>query len=139
MDGTSAQEVVDALPDGVVVANASGTVIAVSHLAATWLGWESAAEALGRPLADVLRLKNSDGAAWLTCNSPYVGLATRTAVPEQSWSLPDGTEVLVTARLHRERPRGELSRLAISIRSGRPSPTSCARRSRASRASSRRC
>ncbi|MAS56033.1 PAS domain-containing sensor histidine kinase [Nocardioides sp.] len=119
MSGPSAQEVVDALPDGVVVADGSGTVVVVSRLAATWLGWDSASEALGRPVGEVLRLKNSDGAAWLACNSPYVGIATRTAVPEQSWSLPDGTEVLVTARLHRDRPRGEVTRLAISIRSGR--------------------
>lgn len=119
MSDSSLQDVVDALPDGVVVADASGTVTVISRLAATWLGWDGASEALGRPLGEVLRLKSSDGAAWLTCNSPYVGLTTRTAVPEQSWSLPDGTEVLVTARLHRDRPRGEITRLAISIRSGR--------------------
>jgi signal transduction histidine kinase len=115
----SAQEVVDALPDGVVVADHAGTVTVISTTAATMLGWTSPAEVTGRPLEEVLRLQGQDGQEWLRCNSPYVGLRTRTAVPEQSWFLPDGSEVLVTAQLHRDRPQADVARLAISIRSGR--------------------
>ncbi|WP_323793623.1 ATP-binding protein [Nocardioides sp.] len=115
----SAQDAVDALPDGVVIADGAGVVSLISTEAATMLGWASPAEATGLPLSTVLRLQGQDGQEWLRCNSPYVGLRTRTAVPEQSWVLPDGAEVLVTARLHRERPLGDVSRLAISIRSGR--------------------
>ena len=118
MTAASAQDVVDALPDGVVVADADGLVTAISQVAAAMLG-RPVAEALGRPLEEVLLLQSNDGATWLRCNSPYVGLRTRTAVPEQSWLLPDGTEVLVTALLHRDRPLGEVARVGISIRSGR--------------------
>jgi signal transduction histidine kinase len=114
----SAQEVVDALPDGVVVADAHGTVTAISTVAAGMLG-RPVAESLGQPLEEVLLLQSNEGATWLRCNSPYVGLRTRTAVPEQSWLLPDGSEVLVTARLHRDRPLGTVTSLGISIRSGR--------------------
>ncbi len=119
MTDPSTQAVIDALPDGVVVADGDGIVMVISSTAATMMGWDSAHEATGLPLDEVLRLQGSDGQEWLRCNSPYVGLRTRTAVPEQSWLLPDGTEVLVTARLHRARPLGEIERVAISIRSGK--------------------
>ncbi len=115
----STQAVVDALPDGVVLADGHGIVTVISAAAATMLGWASTSAATGLPLTSVLRLQGQDGQEWLRCNSPYVGLRTRTAVPEQSWLLPDGTEVLVTAKLHRERPLGEVNLVAISIRSGR--------------------
>ncbi len=115
----SAQAAVDALPDGVVIADAAGVVSLISTEAATMLGWPSPAEATGLPLDTVLRLQGRDGQEWLRCNSPYVGLRTRTAVPEQSWLLPDGAEVLVTARFHRACPLGDLTHVAISIRSGR--------------------
>ena len=119
MTDLSAQTVVDALPDGVVVADEHGVVSVISSVAATMLGWPSPDEARGRPLADVLRLQGQEAQDWVRCNSPYVGLRTRTAVPEQSWLLPDGTEVLVTATIHRTAPLGPVSRVAISIRSGR--------------------
>ncbi|CAN5439807.1 ATP-binding protein [soil metagenome] len=119
MSDPSSQDVVDSLPDGVVVADGDATVTVISTPAAVMLGWPSAAAATGRSLEDVLRLQGQDGQDWLRTNSPYVGLRMRTAVPEQSWLLPDGTEVLVTAKLHRDKPQGDLVRLAISIRSGR--------------------
>ncbi len=119
MTDRSLQDAVDDLPDGVVIADADARVTVISSVAAGMLGWPSPAAAAGLPLEEVLRLQGQDGQAWVRCNSPYVGLRTRTAVPEQSWLLPDGTEVLVTARLHRTRPLGEVERLAISIRSGR--------------------
>lgn len=119
MSAPSLQDVVDDLPDGVVVADGDAVVTVISSVAAAMLGWSSPAEALGRPLGEVLRLRGQDAEDWVRCNSPYVGLRTRTAVPEQSWVLPDGTEVLVTARLHRGEPLGSVTRVAISIRSGR--------------------
>ena len=119
MTDPSAQAVVDALPDGVVVADGDGVVTVISTPAATMLGWTTASEATGLPLESVLRLQDQDGQGWLCVNSPYVGLRTRTAVPEQSWLLPDGTEVLTTAKLHRDRPLGGVTSVAISIRSGR--------------------
>jgi signal transduction histidine kinase len=114
----SAQALADALPDGVVVADGQGTVVLVSRLAARMLGGE--VEALtGCPLAEVLALQDHDGTAWYAANAPYGGLATRTGVPEQSWLLPNGTEVLVTARIERPSLRAPVSRVAVTIRSGR--------------------
>jgi signal transduction histidine kinase len=67
----------------------------------------------------VLRLQDTDGNAWVACNKPYDGLRTRTAITEQSWLLTDGTEVLVAARLGREERLGPVTRVAVSMRSGR--------------------
>lgn len=116
MPDQTAQDLADALPDGVVVADWSGTVTLVSAVARRMLG--PSAEP-GRPLADVLRLQDQDAQAWTTANTPYDGLRTVTGVPEQPWLLPDGTEVLVAARIHRSQPRGPVSEVAITLRSGR--------------------
>lgn len=115
--GLDAQTVVDLLPDGVVVADADGRVVVLSRVAATLLGVPL--DSVGRPLEEVLALRDQDGHAWVDHNRPYGGLATRTAVPEQSWLLPDGTEVLVAARIHRPALRQPVERVAVSIRSGR--------------------
>jgi signal transduction histidine kinase len=111
------QRTVDALPDGVVLAGADGAVTLISDRAAEMLGTD--ASAVGRPLVEVLQLRGTDGRDWYACNTPYEGLSSRTGVPEQSWLLPDGTEVLVTARLHRDVRGGPVTRVAVAIRSGR--------------------
>lgn len=67
----------------------------------------------------MLALRDQDGRDWCSTNQPYEGLATRTAVPEQSWLLPDGTEVLVVARLHHPALDRPVEQVAVSIRSGR--------------------
>lgn len=106
----------DALADGAVIAGPDGRVTAINRVAERLLG---VADAVGRPIEEVLALQDTEGRDWCSTNRPYEGLATRTAVPEQSWLLPDGTEVLVVARLHRaalDRPVGQV---AVSIRSGR--------------------
>ncbi|GAA2022494.1 sensor histidine kinase [Nocardioides kribbensis] len=113
-----AQQLADSLPDGVVVADAEGRVTLVSRVAVQMLG-RSALDAVGRGLAEVLALQDQDGAAWFDHNCPYRGLATRTAVPEQSWLLPDGTEVLVAARIHRPALDRPVSSVVVTLRSGR--------------------
>ena len=112
------QELVDLLPEGVVIADGSGTVTLVSHRAAEMLGTTSEA-CVGRPLGDVLALQDQDGNDWVVCNRPYDGLGTRVAIPEQSWVLPDGTETVVAARIHRDSPRSPVTSLAVTLRSGR--------------------
>lgn len=108
----------DLLADGVVLADGAGLVTALNAGAASWLGAD-AAQAVGRPLAEVLALQDHDGRDWCSVNCPYLGLATRTAVPEQVWLLPDGTEVLVVAKLHRPALDQPVAQVAVSIRSGR--------------------
>ncbi|MDQ6526598.1 ATP-binding protein [Nocardioides sp. LHD-245] len=112
-------DTLDLLPDGVVVAGADGRVSAVNAVAAAMLGLGPAPALVGRPLGEVLALTDHDARTWTDANAPYAGLSTRTGVPEQSWLLPDGTEVLVTARLHRVERNGAVSAVAVDLRSGR--------------------
>ena len=113
---SDAQVLADALPDGVVVADADGTVTLVSHTAATMLAMP---EATGKPLSEVLALRDQDGGDWYANNRPYDGLRTRVAIPEQSWILPNGTEVLITARMQRAARGGPVERVSVLLRSGR--------------------
>ena len=76
-------------------------------------------ECVGRPLDEVLALRDHDDHAWVSHNRPYDGLPTRTAVPEQSWLLASGEEVLVAARIHRPALDQPVSEVAVTIRSGR--------------------
>ncbi|WP_344341108.1 histidine kinase dimerization/phospho-acceptor domain-containing protein, partial [Streptomyces rhizosphaericus] len=46
-------------------------------------------------------------------------LGSRTGVPERSVLLPDGEEVLVTARLHRAARGAPVEEVAVVLRSGR--------------------
>lgn len=109
---------IDLLPDGVVVADGDGRITALNAVAGRMLDIDTGA-ALGADLAEALALIDHDGQSWVDANRPYGGLSTRTGVPEQTWLLPDGTEVLVTARIHRGRRVGPVEAVAISLRSGR--------------------
>jgi signal transduction histidine kinase len=100
----------------VVVADADGTVTLVSAMAAGMLAVE---DGVGRHIGEVLALRDQDGNEWFSANRPYDGLRTRVAIPEQSWILPSGTEVLVTTRMQRARRSGPVERVAVVLRSGR--------------------
>lgn len=109
-------ELLDDLPDGLVVADGEGTVVLVNAVAARLLGDGSG---VGRPVADVLALADRAGNSWFACTAPYAGLATRSSLTETVWYLADGTELLVTARLVRESTSGPVTRLVVSLRSAR--------------------
>lgn len=109
-------DVLDALPDGVVVAGADGLVSVVNAVARRMLGLTTP---VGGPLAEALALVDGDGRSWVEVNAPYAGLVTRSGIPEQSWLAPDGTEVLTHARLHRHERRGPVTQVAVTLRSGR--------------------
>jgi signal transduction histidine kinase len=113
-----ARQAVDALPDGIVLADERGVVRLVNIRATSLLGTTREA-AEGRSLDEVLAVTNQEGAGWVACTRPYEGLVTRTGVPEQSWVLPSGDEVLVTARIHRAPGHGPVTDVAVSLRSGR--------------------
>jgi signal transduction histidine kinase len=114
----AARRAVDALPDGVVVAESEGVVLLTNVAAERMLGL-CPGEAVGRPLGDVLRLTDQAGRDWYGANRPYDGLVTRSGIPEQTWLTAGGQEVLVTARIHRERRGAPVSGVALSLRSGR--------------------
>jgi signal transduction histidine kinase len=114
--GRADQPVLDALPDGVVVADESGTVVVMNQAASDLLG---APDGVGKHLADVVALQDRAGNDWYSCADPYDGLSTRTSLSEQAWFLSDGTELLVTVRIDRESARVPVGLVALSLRSAR--------------------
>jgi len=107
----------DLVPDGVVVADATGRVTQVNHAATRLLGVRG--DVVGRPLADVLGLTDRDGRGWVEVNRPLDALPIQTGVPEQAWVTAGGEEVLSTARLLRRAPLAPVEGVAVSLRSGR--------------------
>jgi signal transduction histidine kinase len=107
----------DALPDGVVVADADGRVVVLNAAAARMLGTTPQA-ALGRDFRDVLPLVDDQGRDWWKCTDPYDGLLTRSRQPEVSLSLPAGGDLLVTASYVRDDDR-RLTRLIVCLRDTR--------------------
>lgn len=105
----------DDLPDGLVVADATGHVVCF-NAAATRITGRAYAEALGRPLHSALPLEDLDGRRWWQLTDPYDGLAIRNGQPERNLLLPGGREVLVAARYVRPRPRGPVERVVVTLR-----------------------
>lgn len=109
---------VELYPDGLVTADREGDVTALNQKAAQMLG-VAAGEGAGRPLGQVLLLQDHHGRDWLSTNRPFQALGIQSGVPEQEWLLPDGSPVLVTARLLRSSPRDPMQGLTVALRSGR--------------------
>ena len=108
--------VLDSLPDGVVMADAHGTVTAVNTAAARLL---RVPDGVGKQLSDVVLLQDRAGNSWYACTEPYTGLSSRTHLTEQAWFLSDGTELLVTARILRDGPRLPVDGVVVSVRTAR--------------------
>jgi signal transduction histidine kinase len=113
---TLTHDLLDLLPDGIVVADASGTVVHANDQAARLLASE---RLTGRPLREVMALQDLEGRDWFEVTRPYGGLGIRRLQAEQAWRLSDGTELLVTARLHRQTPAAPVDHVAVSLRSAR--------------------
>lgn len=109
----------DDLPDGLVVADAQERVVEFNRAAESMLGM-SRDEALGRPVREVLELDDHRGRYWYECLKPYDGLVTRTRLTEGLWYPAAGGELLVTAGLIRDRPRGSIVKLVVSLRDAKP-------------------
>lgn len=109
----------DDLPDGLVVADADRRVTECNRAALEMLGMTEE-PVLGRPIDDVVALDNQAGRYWFDCHRPYGGLATRTRLTEGSWFTASGAELLVTARMVRDAPRGRVVRLVVSLRDAKP-------------------
>lgn len=110
----------DDLPDGVLVADAAGTVVLVNRAGARLLG-AVPVDLVGRHYTDALPLADLDGRDWWTCTRPYGGLAVRTGVPERLLVRPAGSpggcaELLVTARYVRSKAGGPVVRLVVCFR-----------------------
>lgn len=106
----------DALPDGVVFADKAATVTSLNRVAARMLGAE---HGVGRHLSEVVALQDRAGNDWFSCTEVYDGRPLRSGIPEQSWFLADGTELLVTVRILRELPHGPPDGVVVSLRTSR--------------------
>jgi signal transduction histidine kinase len=106
----------DALPDGVVFADESGTVTAMNAAARSML---SVGDSVGKNLADVVSLQDQAGNDWYSTVDLYGGPRLRSGIPEQSWFLADGTELLLTVRIHRDSKQGPTSGVVVCLRTSR--------------------
>lgn len=114
--GDAQHALLDLLPDGLVVADAGGTVTVLNVAAQQLLACPDGA---GKHLADVVSLQDHRGNDWFTSSAPYTGLGIRTGLTEQAWYLSDGTELLVTARIVRPSPHDPVEQVVVSLRSAR--------------------
>jgi len=114
--GWARSELLDALPDGVLIADATGTVTHANDMAHRLLATD---QLVGRPLWEAVNLQDLDGRDWFTVTAPYTGLRIRRMQAEQAWRLADGTELLVTTRMLRPEPGRPVERVAVALRSAR--------------------
>jgi signal transduction histidine kinase len=114
-DGRSAYE---DLPDGVVVADASGVVIDVNAAAVRILA-EPRGGLVGQRLEVALPFVDPQGRDWWDCTAPFRGLTTRVRQPERLLSLlrPDRADLdlMVTASFVRAADR-RLARVVVCLR-----------------------
>ncbi|MBA2699047.1 MAG: PAS domain-containing sensor histidine kinase [Nocardioidaceae bacterium] len=114
----SSDRLLDALPDGVVIAGADGLVTHANRTALRLVEY-SGPRPFGRPLRDVMALQDLDGFEWFDCVRPYTGLCVRRRLVESSWHTANGTEVLVTGSLQRHTPAGGVHSVTLGLRDGR--------------------
>ncbi|HWB65676.1 MAG TPA: ATP-binding protein [Mycobacteriales bacterium] len=117
-EGQRARAEYDDLPDGVVVADAAGRVVA-ANAAAERILRTPRDRLLGRPLDAALPLRDPQGRDWWACTRPFGGLRSRVRQPERLLLLirDDGEEqpLLVTASFQRDDER-KLSGVTVCLR-----------------------
>ncbi|GAB2756103.1 sensor histidine kinase [Nocardioides pakistanensis] len=106
----------DALPDGVILADQTGTVVGMNAAARMML---RTGDGRGKHLSDVVALQDQAGNDWYTTVGLYDGPRLRSGIPEQSWFLADGTELLLTVRILREGKQGPTRGVALCLRTSR--------------------
>ena len=112
---SAASAAAEMLPDGLVTAGADGIVTSVNSRAAQMLR-RPAGELLGQDVRLVLPLEPRNGESWWAMTDPWNGMRTRTGHREKLLQLPDGLELLVTARYLRAGRAGPLAAVLLSLR-----------------------
>jgi signal transduction histidine kinase len=111
----------DDLPDGVMVADATGVVVLVNAAAQRILSCP-AADLVGRQLSDALPLTDEQERDWWKCTEPFGGLQTRTRMPERTLRVSGGAllgrSLLVTASFVRD-DQLALQRVVLVLRDNR--------------------
>lgn len=112
---STADAAAEMLPDGLIAADSSGTITSMNHRAAQMLR-RPASELLGRDIREALPLETRNGESWWAMTDPWNGLRTRTGHREKLLALPDGLELLVTARYLRSGRAGPLGAILVALR-----------------------
>jgi signal transduction histidine kinase len=108
----------DEFPDGILVADADGIVVS-ANAALLRMAKVPVDMVVGRHVSDAMPFDDLSGHTWFECTQPYSGLDIRTRISEQSWWSPRGNEYLVSASLIRDKPRGTVIKVIVSVRSAR--------------------
>ncbi|KGN34543.1 histidine kinase [Knoellia sinensis KCTC 19936] len=112
---SAASSAAQMLPDGLVAADVDGLVTSVNRRAEQILDMP-ADELLGRDIRVVLPLETRNGESWWALTDPWGGLRIRTGHREKLLQLPDGSELLVTARYLRAGRAGPLGAILLALR-----------------------
>lgn len=112
---SAASSAAQMLPDGLVTTDADGIVTSVNRRAEQMLG-RPADELMGRDVRVALPLETRNGESWWAMTDPWGGLRTRTGHREKLLQLPDGLELLVTARYLRTGRAGPLGAILLALR-----------------------
>lgn len=102
-------------PDGVVVADAEGTVVFCNPRAARLLG-VPADGLVGRNVVEALPLLDDTGHSWWGRIDPWHGPRLRTGHRERLLLLPGRGNVLVTMSYLRPTPQGEVESVVVALR-----------------------
>lgn len=107
---------IEFLPDGLIAAVGPEARIRFMNGHAQRISGVSVDVAMGADLREVLPLRDVTGESWWDIANPWVGLATRTGHREKLLLLPNGAEVLVTARYIRRERLGPLAAVVVGLR-----------------------
>lgn len=113
----SLTDLFELLPDGIVVADADGTLLAANRRAEQLTGLDLRAE-VGTEVERALPLHDREHRDVWSQLLPWGDLTTRTRIPEQLLHVPRGEVVLLTAAFDRD-PDRSLRRLVITLRDAR--------------------
>lgn len=103
------------LPDGLVTTDADGVITSVNHRAEQMLR-RQAEDLVGQDVRAALPLETRNGESWWAITDPWNGLRIRTGHREKLLQLPDGLELLVTARYLRAGKAGPLGAILLGLR-----------------------
>ncbi|MDE9367454.1 PAS domain-containing sensor histidine kinase [Luteipulveratus sp. YIM 133132] len=108
---------VEYLPEGVVVADASGSLLGANRRAEQLTGIPLRSRT-GEQVDRVLPLCDHQGRSWWQVQDPWGGLTTRTGSPEQDLRLQGGRSLLVASRFQRAADRS-VEHVVLTMRSTR--------------------
>lgn len=114
-DLLTALDILEMMPDGIVVADQDGRITFVNPRAEVLLG-ARAPELLGAPVQAAVPLIVGSGTSWWECIDPWGGLSIRTGHRERMLLLPGQGHVLVTMTYIRRSRGGPVHRVIIALR-----------------------